>query len=49
MQKKLQQLTELLPGQTIISEGLPQTGGLVIMTVSNEEIGTKIYKLQMAK
>lgn len=43
------QLTELPAGLTVIGEGLPQTGGLVVMTVSNDEIGTKIYKLQIAK
>ena len=42
-------LSELCAGQTVIGTGLPQAGGLIVMAVSNDEVGTKFFKLQMAK
>lgn len=43
------QLPELRAGQNVISQGLPAADGLIIMTVKNDEIGTRIFKLQIAK
>ena len=40
-------LPELPAGQTVIDGGLPTAGGVVILTVRNDEVGTRIFKLQL--
>ena len=40
-------LTELRPGENFIDGGLPLKTDLIIVTVRNEEIGTKNYKLMI--